>query len=228
MKTIIETVIIGLALFIVGVGRAAEIDVTFDNVPAQIQCGQTWTNNNVILSFSETLPSEGSSGNYCSFEADSGYVWLYPSRLILDFSLLSQPVTAINANVVYDMSGLFAYNGMTNIGVDQYSGSGTLSLNFTNQYPSYCAIWGSEGIVSGVTISTGVTGNPPTLGIEQTNGVITVFWPTNQDSFVLESNSDLSNPSGWTTQTNNIQFDGTNFYYTIAVPVRTGYFRLRH
>ncbi len=225
MKTIIETVIIGLALFIVGVGRAVEIDVTFDNVPAQIQCGQTWTNNNVILSFSETLPSEGSSGNYCSFEADPGYIWLYPSRLILDFSLLNQPVTAVNANVVYDMSGLFAYNGTTNIGVDQYSWSGTLSLNFTNQYPSYCAIWGYEGIVNGITIVTGVAG---TLGIEQTNGVITVFWSTNQASFVLQGNSDLSNPSGWTTQTNNIQSDGTNLYYTVVAPVGTEYFRLRH
>lgn len=225
MKILIQIEIIGLALLCIGSTQATQINVTFDNVPAQVQCGQTWTNNNVILSFSETLPSEGSSGSYCSFEADPGYIWLYPSRLILDFSLLNQPVTAINANVVYDMSGLFAYNGTNNIGVDQYSGSGTLSLNFTNQYPSYCAIWGDEGIVSGITIVTGVAG---TLGIEQTHGVITVFWPTNQASFVLEGNSDLSNPSGWTTQTNNIQSDGTNFYYDVAAPVWTEYFRLRH
>src|SRR5579862_1569774 len=147
MKAIIQTVIIGPALLATGIDHAAEIDVTFDNVPAQVQCGQTWTNNNVILSFSETLPSEGSSGNYCSFGVFTGFVDLYPSRLVLDFSLLNQPVTAINANVGGDMSGLFAYKGTNNI-----SWSGTFSLDFTNQYPSYCAIWGYEGSVSGVTI----------------------------------------------------------------------------
>jgi hypothetical protein len=225
MKTIIPVEIIGFALLFVGVSHAAQINITFDNVPAQVACGQIWTNNNVILSFSETLPSEGSSGNYCSFEADPGYVWLYPSRLVLDFSLLNQPVTAINANIVYDMSGLFAYSGTTNIGVDQYTGSGTLSLNFTNQYPSYCAIWGYEGIVNGITVVTGVTG---TLGIEQTNGVITVFWPTNQASFVLECNSNILSTSGWAARTNNIQSDGTNFFYNITAPVGTEYFRLRH
>jgi hypothetical protein len=225
VKTIISVEIIASALLFVSVSQAAQINVTFDNVPSPVACGQIWTNNNVILSFSETLPSEGSSGNYCSFEADPGYVWLYPCRLILDFSLLTQPVTAVNASVVYDMSGLNAYSATTNIGVDPYDGSGTLSLNFTNQYPSYCAIWGYEGIVSGVTVVTGVAG---TLGIEQTNGVITVFWPTNQASFVLECNSNIFNSSGWSARTNNIQSDGTNFYYSITAPVGTEYFRLRH
>jgi hypothetical protein len=68
---------------------------------------------------------------------------------------------------------------------------------------------------------------PPPINITQTNGVVTVFWPTNQITFVLESSGDLTNPSGWTAQTNNVQFDGTNFYYTIAVPVGTEYFRLK-
>ena len=94
MKTIIPIVIIGVALLLVSVGRAAQFNVTFDNVPDQVQCGQTWTNNNVILSFSESIASEagfaGGAG-YCDFEVDPGYVWLYPCRLILDFSLLNQP-----------------------------------------------------------------------------------------------------------------------------------------
>ena len=219
MKILIQIEVIGLALLLAGSTHATQINVTFDDVPAAIECGQTWTNNNVILSFSETLPSEGSSGSYCSFGLYPGSVALYPSRLVLDFSLLSQPVTAIDANVGGDLSGLFAYDGTNYI-----SSSGNFSLGFTNVYPSYCAIWGYEGDVRGVTITTGVAG---ILGIKQINGVITVYWPTNQASFVLEANKDLSNPTGWSARTNDIQSDGTNFYYNIAAPLTTEYFWLR-
>ncbi len=227
MKTIIQTVIIGLALLIVGVDHAAEIAVTFDNVPAQVQCGQTWTNNNVILSFNETIESEQGFAGSCSYEVDPGYVWLYPSRLILDFSLLSQPVSSIEANAGGDFAGLFAYKGTSNIGQDRDASTGTVSLNFTNLYPDYCAFSASEGIVSGITIFTGVI-YPPLLSIEQTKGFVTVFWATNQNSFVLESSTNLSNTSGWTAQTNGILFDGTNSYYSVALPAGPQYFRLRH
>jgi hypothetical protein len=228
MKTFIRIKIIGLALLFVGVSHAAEITVTFDNVPAGVQCGQTWTNNNIILSFNETTADEGNSAGYCSFGVDPGDVWLYPSRLILDFSLLNQPVSSITVSVAaYGNTGLFAYNGTNRIGQDQNPSSGSLSLNFTNPYPNYCAISSSEGRIDGISVITGIV-SPPVIGIEQTNGAVTVLWPTNQNAFVLESSSNLTNPSGWMAQTNNIQFDGTNLYYTIAIPAGIEFFRLRH
>jgi len=230
MKTIIPIEIIGVALLVVSVSRAGQLNVTFDNVPAQVQCGQTWTNNDVILSFNESIASEagfaGGAG-YCDFEVDPGYVWLYPCRLVLDFSLLNQPVSSISVSIGYDFTGLFAYQGTNNIAQDEDTSTGTLSLTFTNLYPDYCALFAFEGTVNGITISTGVI-YPPTINVEQTNGVVTVFWATNQNSFALETSSDLTNPSGWIAQTNNILFDGTNFFYNIVTPVGNEYFRLRH
>ena len=216
---------VGLALLLGGSTQAAEIDVTFDDVPTNVVCGQTWTNNNVILNFGETVDGEGVTTGDCYFEADPGYVWIYPGRLVVNFSLLTQSVTGIVVDVNYEVSGLFAYQGTNQIAQVGNSYSGTLSLNFTNGYPDYCAISGYEAVITGITLYT-LDAPPPQLSIEQTNGVITVFWPTNASMYVLESNSDLTNSSGWTAQTNNIQIDGTNFYYTVAVPAAQEFFRL--
>ena len=225
MRTFIQIEVTALALFLVSALQAAEIVVTFDNVPTQVQCGQTWTNNNVILSFNETTGTEGVGAGYCAFEVDPGYIWLYPSRLVLDFSLLSQPVSHVEADVQYDVSGLYAYSGANNIGQTGNPIAGTLYLSFTNQYPNYCAISAGEGIVSQVRVFTGVF-SVPGVRIVQTNGTVTVSWPTNQNPFVLESTGDLTNPA-WTPQTNNVGFDGSNFFHNVTVPTGGEYFRLR-
>ena len=209
-----------------GLAHAAQITNTFDSVPSGLQCGETWTNQNIILNFTPTIASEDGSSGACFFGIDSGYVWLYPSRLRLDFSML-QPVSRIEADIgVYGGTAVFAYRGATNIAQTGNSVNGTFSLDFNVQHPDSCAIRSFEGRVDEVRIFTEEP-SPPELGIQENNGSVSIFWPANQGSYVLEKTTDLTATSGWMTESNNIQVVGTSFVYHPAALFRAEFFRLR-
>ena len=66
--------------------QGATVIVTLDEVNVG-QCGETWTESGVILSFVETTEEDAGPG-YCYFglEPEYGWVWLYPARLNVDLS----------------------------------------------------------------------------------------------------------------------------------------------
>ncbi len=229
MKT--SLVIQVMVLTLTRLASAAEITNTFDNVPAQIQCGEAWTNQNIIQNFTETVASEDGVGGYCSFGIFPPTVALYPSRLRLDFTLLQQPVSRIETDIVdscgHGCTVLFAYHGTNNIGQmgnTTVAMAETLALDFSNTPPDSCVIRSFEATVYEIRI---FTEESPSLSILQTNGSIAVLWPATQVPYVLEKTGDFRSPSGWTTETNNIQFEGTNFVYQLSTPTGAQFFRLR-
>ena len=224
MKTKLQIQILTVAALVACQAQAGVINVTFDNVPPDIQCGEFWTNNGVTLSFNGTVASEIGYDGSCFFGLGVGLVWLYPSRLVLDFSQLPEPVVSIVATgAAAGNTGMAAYLGTNKIS-QILSRSGTLSLNFTTTFPDHCAIFSSEGNDTGVTLTT--TNLPPALSIAPAPGGMTITWPSNQNSFVLQRNSDFTNPSGWVSQTNNIQFNGVSFQFNVGSPVGAEFFRL--
>lgn len=223
-----------LALSLFSAANAATITNTLVGLPPQPQCNEAWTNQNVILRFSETIASEDFTGGSCSFQTGSGFVWLYPSRLLLDFSLLRHRVTRVEADV-YDQCGagctkVFAYSGGSLIGaVGNASTQGqTLSLTFDALHPDSCAIRSFEAKVNEIRISTEDEA-VPALSVEAAVGSISVSWPTNATSYVLETTEFLASSSTWTSETNNIQLEGSAFVYRTAAPAGSSrFFRLRH
>jgi len=210
---------------LLAVAKAELVVETFDTVPVDIQCGETWTNQSIIFGFSETIASEGSSPGRCSFGVGSGYVDLYPSRFLMDFSLLQYPVSRIEADIqVYGQTGLFAYEGTNNIGETTSPVGGAFSLDFSAQHPDLCAIRSSEGRVVEIRV---YTLSPPLLSILETNRTLAVVWPTNDFDWFLESSPSLSIPSAWAQVTNGISADGTNFVYHPGAPIESEFFRLR-
>ena len=194
---------------LVGVAEAGVITDTFDTVPSGVQCSEPWTNQYIILSFTPTIASEGSTAGRCSFGVGPGCVDLYPSRFLIDFSMLQQPVSRIEADMeVYGGTALFAYHGATNIAQTGSPTNGTFSLDFTTPYPDTCAIRSFEGRVNEIRV---FTVSPPQLTIHETNGSIAVLWPTNESSYVLEKAASVAVRSGWVEETNHIQVEGTNY-----------------
>ncbi len=215
-----------LTMFIIGLAKAEVITNTLDDVPPAVQCGERWTNQNIILKFTPTVASEDGFEGACFFGLGPGYVWLYPSRLRLDFSMLQQPISRIEADVgVYGGTALFAYNGTTNIAQTGSSMNGTFSLDFNVLHPDSCVIRSFEGQVNEIRV---FTVSPPRLTIQENNGSIAVLWPTNEASYVLEKTVSFIAPSGWMRETNNIQVEGTNFVYHPSAPSEAEFLRLRH
>ena len=231
MKPSIRTLVALVTMSFMRLAYAGQITNTLDSVPAGVQCGQTWTNQNIILNFTPTVASEDGSGGACYFGIGPGYVWLYPARLRLDFSLVQQTVSRIEADI-HDYCGqnctaLFAYSGTTNTGqVGNSASSTTLSLDFSNPHPDSCAFRSFEATVDEIRIFTEEV-SPPRLSIQQTNGAIAILWPASQASYGLQKTVDLTVPSGWITETNNIQLEGTNFVYRPAALDGAEFFRLR-
>src|SRR5712691_4004307 len=125
-----------LAFLVLSAANAVTIINPSAGISPQLQCNETWTNQNVILRFTETVASEDGTSGYCEFGINSGFVWLYPSRLHLDFTLLPQGVTRVEADIS-DQCGpgctkLFAYRAASQIAVVGNSNTygQTLSLSF--------------------------------------------------------------------------------------------------
>lgn len=229
MKIPIQATALLAPLVLLPQAFAAQFTESFDNVPAGVQCGDTWTNQNLIVGFTPTIASEDGTDGYCAFETDPGYIWLYPSRLRLDFSRLRYPVARIEADSEdhcgAGCSVLFAYSGTNNIGQVDNSIGQLLVLNFTNSHPDSCALRSFEGIFYEVRVYTDEP-PPPQLSIQATNGEVVVSWPLVQSPYTLETASDLASGTMWLAETNNIQLEGTNFVHHTTLSNRAELFRL--
>jgi hypothetical protein len=211
--------------------NAATITDTFDSVPAQLQCNQPWTNQNIIFRFSETIASEDGSDGFCSFGINAGFVWLYPCRLQLDFTQLPGTVTKIEADIDDDCGSdctkLFAYSSGTQIASigNVTTLPQTLSLNFNLLHPNSCAIRSFEGKVEEFKIS--ITDAPPKITIENRGASAAISWPTNAGPYLLERSASLGESAQWTIETNNISIEGSNFVYQTSTLAACQFFHLR-
>ncbi len=107
-----------LMLLLFAIPAFAEVTtvIPFDAVPAGVVCGQVWQENQVDVSFVLTTAEDCDQGaGNCSFGAGpgAGFVWLYPSRLLVDFGQ-SYNVTRVEIDW-YDACGIgctrgFLYN----------------------------------------------------------------------------------------------------------------------
>jgi hypothetical protein len=224
----VQTLLVTLA--VTSAANSAQITNTLDGVSQQLQCNETWTDQNIVLRFTQTIASEDGTGGYCSFGIEPASVWLYPSRLELDFTPLKHLVTRIEADIDdYCGAGctrLFAYNGASQIATvaNATVHQQTLVLNFDTSHPDRCAIRSFEARVDEIRISTST---PPRLDIETTGASVAVSWPTNVTGYRLEKTDSLTGLTGWTSQTNNVQLEGSNFVCRIAAPAAAQFFRLR-
>lgn len=74
------------ALLLFSVPSLGEVTtlITFDAVPPDVVCGEIWQENQVDLMFVPTTDEDCTLGS-CYFGIGMGHVWLYPSRLVVDF-----------------------------------------------------------------------------------------------------------------------------------------------
>jgi hypothetical protein len=222
-----------LVLFISLVIRveAATITDTLASIPSQIQCNQPWTNQNIVFHFTETIASEDGSDGFCSFGINAGFVWLYPSRLQLDFTQLPGTVTKIEADIDDDCGSdctkLFAYSSGTRIASigNVTTFPQTLSLDFSLIHPNSCAIRSFEGKVKVFRIS--IAEAPPKITIENRGASAAISWPTNAGPYSLERSGSLAESAQWATETNNISIEGNNFVYQASTLAAGQFFRLR-
>lgn len=211
---------------------AETITETLDSVPSPLQCNQTWTNQNIVFRFTETIASEDGSDGFCSFGINAGFVWLYPSRLQLDFTQLPGTVTKIEADIDDDCGSdctkLFAYSSGTQIASigNVTTLPQTLSLDFSLIHPNSCAIRSFEGKVDEIRIS--IADAPPKITIENRGALAAISWSTNVGPYSLEKTGSLAESAEWAIETNNILVEGSNFVYQTSTAAAHQFFRLRH
>ena len=63
--------------------EAQTIVLTLDNVSSSLETNEVWTEENINLSFVNTTSEDCGLGN-STFGVEPTFVWLYPSRLLLD------------------------------------------------------------------------------------------------------------------------------------------------
>lgn len=76
-----------------------QITLTLDNVPPNVVCDEVWTEANLDLNFTQTTSLDCDGGGNCFYEVDAGFVWLFPSRLVVDLSGL-QNIINIEVDVL--------------------------------------------------------------------------------------------------------------------------------
>jgi hypothetical protein len=67
----------------------------------------------------------------------------------------------------------------------------------------------------------------PTLSISQSDGGITISWPSTDTGFVLEQSASLARPIHWLSNTSVISDDGINLFVTLPATNSVQFFRLR-
>ena len=233
MKTLLRACTGLLLLSLPGQAGAAILTNSFLDLPAELQCNQNWTNQDVVLHFTETVPAEdGGLNPFCHFGVGLGFVELYPCRLALDLSRLPLPVAKIEVDF-WDKFGpggiaLSAYSAglrfaqVTNTG----SRNQTLALVFPATRPDACLIRCNQSYVDQIRIYTQPP-PPPTLAIRADQGALAVSWPANAGPFTLEKTPSLAPPPGWTPETNNIQAEGANLVHRVPAPLANQFYRLR-
>jgi hypothetical protein len=202
----------------------SQIVLPFDNVPPQIQCNEPWTNQSVVLSFTET-----GSGS-CSFSIYPTFVIISPAWLYLDFSSLTSPVIRIEADVDDGCGGgctrLFAFDDGTQIADAENTTSSlsTINLGFDGPYPDACAITSSEGGVHEVRLL--LEEHLPTLSIVSQNGSIEVSWLETLVDLCLESSDSFSGIPVWHEEQAHI-IHGSNVVHYNSNPSAGRIYRLR-
>ena len=107
LKSVFCTAGISLAFFC---AYGQSVVINLDNVPEDVQCDDTWTEQNLDLSFVNTTADDCVAGS-CFFEANgpvpgiAASVVLYPSRLTVDLSSL-QNIELVEIDIV-DVCGFY-------------------------------------------------------------------------------------------------------------------------
>lgn len=100
---------------LIAVPALAEVTtvIPFDVVPANVACGETWQENQVDLTFVPTTAEDCTLGS-CYFGIDPGAIWLFPSRLMVNFGE-SYNVTRVEIDWMdycgQGCTNAFLYNG---------------------------------------------------------------------------------------------------------------------
>lgn len=163
--------------------------LTLDNVPSGILCNETWTEQNLDLSFVSGT-SDDCGPDACFFGVEPTYVWLYPSRLTIDLSSL-QNIQHVEVDVVSYCGAInpqctFAFlldsTGMTlnnventinNVGESINGTPETLILeNPTEGFISELAISSCEGQVYEIRVYQDITSN---IQITSNNEAWTIY-----------------------------------------------------
>jgi len=141
-----------------GVLDAQNITISLDGVTVN-QCGSTWTESGVVLSFVETTAEDCGEGS-CSFGIDPSSVWLWPCRLNLDLSALGGTVAQVEVDIVdycgVDCTRAFLYNGsstLDNTGNTQVSTTETLFLSSGGIQPDRLAVSSCEGEIKEIRLT---------------------------------------------------------------------------
>jgi hypothetical protein len=234
MKVVIATGAFLLALGFAAACNGAQITNTLSlgGVPAGLHCNGTWTNQGVVLSFTETLASEGYTDGFCVFGIQPAFVSLYPCRLRLDLTGLTGSVSGIEVTIT-DMVGpnatkLFAYSGAQRIAEagNAAAGLGVIALDFGSARPDMCAVSSYEAKVHSVRVVV-EQDSRPLINIRALNGSIILSWTAIEETSVLEWTADLAGRSSWTPQTNGIEVQAGEFVYRCEPNGETRLFRLR-
>jgi hypothetical protein len=136
---------------------SAIITITLDGVSVS-SCDEIWTESGVELSFVETTGEDCDGGGNCSFGTVADRVWLFPARLNLDLSILTQRVTSAEVDID-DSCGVacsraFLYEGNSTVDSDSNTmrGTETLDLSADGSRPDRLAVSSCEGAVSEIRL----------------------------------------------------------------------------
>ena len=129
------------------------ITVTLDGVLVD-ECGETWIEAGVVLSFVTTTPEDCDGGGNCYFGVEPDRVWLYPARLNLELSGLAGKVTKVEVDII-DYCGVgctraFLYDGASTVDSVQNSIIGdpeTMTLSSGGVMVDRAAVSSCEGTV---------------------------------------------------------------------------------
>ena len=134
------------------------VTLTLNNIPENILCNEIWTEQNLDMSFVETISDDCTSGG-CSFGFMDQSFWLWPSRLTIDLSGL-QDIQMVEVDVV-DYCGFYCTQAflMDNTGVISTKGNSLTSVsetlimeNPTQAFLTELAISFCEGAISEIRI----------------------------------------------------------------------------
>ena len=155
MKKVI-LLLFAVSVFLVAGSAAADvITITLDGVDVS-ECGETWIESGVELSFVETTAEDCTEGS-CYFGLGTDSVWLYPARLNLDLSGLAGTVTQVEVDIV-DYCGVgctaaFLYEGASTVDSAYNVGSAeTLTLLSGGASVDRAAVSSCEGMVTEIRL----------------------------------------------------------------------------
>ena len=179
-----STVLVALSLIVcLASSRSSGLVLTnhFDDYPPNLQCGQLWTNQGVVLHFAPTVVPDDGPVSYCNFGAITGGPAFFPCRLALDFSHLKNRVTRIEIDTYIETGPLWlsASVGGFRIGAVTNSSSENqfLTLSFNVAYPDSAVLYANQAYVYGLRIFVDDFPPPPqapwNLRFQTTN---MVYW----------------------------------------------------